>query len=386
MQCPNCKTELVQVNGRYICSDCGKEVPEAEINQGDWGQGSFDGSRVVPAPEPGAVDSHPEDIDQSIGETAELVIPTNGGLDSSDETIEQASDNATQTPMNEKSDTSGFYASDDFGTTAESSSDEAVKVAPESDKPSPSLQPELEDGTNAGVNLAPSPVASSLPTGDTPLPEDPEIYRDPLYEIPLPPEEPVVQKKQGAGDGGGKTNLYILLGGVAFSLLLLGVGIWAYRLLTSGADLSTGKLETEEVVVDCNAAAGDVEKKSCIAESYAKCSLASWTGSINSTVAGNVEVEYQIRGIVEDACEVEAILKSNPEDTTKEGQVMVCSLDSTLSSDKALETLDGTTCSGNLADYLFPSDEATINEADTDEDTSVDASAEVDTSNTDENQ
>lgn len=37
MVCPNCKTELIEVNGRYICPDCGREVPENEIMAGDWG-------------------------------------------------------------------------------------------------------------------------------------------------------------------------------------------------------------------------------------------------------------------------------------------------------------------------------------------------------------
>lgn len=39
MICPNCKTELVEVNGRYICSDCGREIPENEVMASDWGNG-----------------------------------------------------------------------------------------------------------------------------------------------------------------------------------------------------------------------------------------------------------------------------------------------------------------------------------------------------------
>jgi hypothetical protein len=39
--CPNCKTELVEVNGRYICSDCGREIPENEVMASDWGNGGI---------------------------------------------------------------------------------------------------------------------------------------------------------------------------------------------------------------------------------------------------------------------------------------------------------------------------------------------------------
>ena len=61
MLCPNCKTELIEVNGRYICSDCGKEVPENEVMTSDWGNstpaanGIYDAAGAASTPEEGSM-------------------------------------------------------------------------------------------------------------------------------------------------------------------------------------------------------------------------------------------------------------------------------------------------------------------------------------------
>jgi len=80
--CPNCKTELVEVNGRYICSDCGREIPENEVMASDWGNGGntragLYGAGTDEAPEVG---SNPiTDYGSSLAETAntiETALPT----------------------------------------------------------------------------------------------------------------------------------------------------------------------------------------------------------------------------------------------------------------------------------------------------------------------
>lgn len=63
MICPNCKTELVEVNGRYICSDCGREIPENEVMASDWGNGG-----TVRAGLYGAGTDEPEDGSKPVAE------------------------------------------------------------------------------------------------------------------------------------------------------------------------------------------------------------------------------------------------------------------------------------------------------------------------------
>lgn len=36
MKCPKCGEDLIHLSGRYLCSDCGNEVPESEVSVGGW--------------------------------------------------------------------------------------------------------------------------------------------------------------------------------------------------------------------------------------------------------------------------------------------------------------------------------------------------------------
>ncbi len=339
------------MSGRYVCSDCGKEIPESEINQGDWGQGSFGGEKVVPAPGASSISEQLESIDSDLeleSEQAEVKGP--------EHEIE-----ATELQVENKTEDVGF-----FPALESQSSDPAILSG---DAPASVTTAEVQQVTKEEKesDLAPSPVASLLPMGGEPLAENPEIYQDPLYELPLPAENsPKSPSTKTTMTESRRTNLIILVGGAVLTLVLLAAGIWGYQVLSRGADLAAGDLGTDETVLDCNAEGKEDEKNSCIAESYAKCTLASWSGNFDSDVAGSIDLGYQIRGIVENSCEVEATLDKNPEDATKEGQSMVCSLGSTLTAPEALASINGTTCSGNLADYLFPLDEFNVEESSAD--------------------
>jgi hypothetical protein len=359
------------INGRYICSDCGKEVPEAEVNVGDWSQPSIDGEKVVP--EPGAVsvgqDSVALDIPEDFIEGEKPAEPTPAVVPEpivEAETIPETP--AVNTEPLEATDT-GFYQAENTpmavdldllqSTLAEDTTPVTAPVATEP-VPEPLVPRETTPVVLESEEVSDlEPVHSgevSLPESTQPLPEDPEIYEDPLYDIPVPTEVAApVQETQKMPMSKKQMIILISIGSFIVLLFIVG-GIFAYGALTSTSNQEIATLPEATQAVDCDASGSSAEIASCRAENYKKCSLATWTGQ--TTISGNtVSMGYEITGKLNDsvtsACNIAATLKTNENDPTIEGKSMACALDSTLDVDKALATINGTTCTGELADSIF---------------------------------
>ena len=174
--CPNCKTELVEVNGRYICSDCGREIPENEVMASDWGNGGTTraglyGAGTDDAPEEGSKPIN--DYDTSLTESESEITPQP----------------ATVTTVAEMKDN-------------EPSVDEILQSeAPTVETSSPSTPdtgfytPEKTEKIAASVSEAETPITTQVvtPELDTPVAETPEIPVTPIPEVSpvvIPAQEP----------------------------------------------------------------------------------------------------------------------------------------------------------------------------------------------------
>lgn len=154
MLCPNCKTELIEVNGRYICSDCGKEVPEEEVMTSNWGNsapaadGIYGAVAPADAPEAGSmpVATFSDSADEPEGippaEAAESVLQ------------EQADEAVFQAPVVEKSQDT-----------------QAVE----------SVEAVLQDQADAGFYAAPASQSESM----VPIPDIPAEAPAPATPMPV---------------------------------------------------------------------------------------------------------------------------------------------------------------------------------------------------------
>jgi len=148
--CPNCKTELIEVNGRYICSDCGREIPENEVMAADWGNGGTVRAGLYGAgtDEPEAGTAPVTDFDALLTENENVKAP--------EETVEQVlqtQENAVSTPpVTEPVTDTGFY------TNAEPAS-ETVAPVEEVIEPQVDAEPMV---SSLGVDTA-APESTSDP-------------------------------------------------------------------------------------------------------------------------------------------------------------------------------------------------------------------------------
>ena len=263
MECPNCKTELININGRFVCSDCGKEVPEAEINVAAWG--SFGGGKVVP--EPGAINVASAGV--MVGEDEDFIV--------NDDSTTQATVTGAPlmaSPVGEgaisgkvviaepKPEPQGFYSVDDTISVANTASETdldkvqrtlddenmaAVQIAQES--PLPDIAPNISEpqvdqpGDHQATEIETTSAQDDLnilPGGGASLPEDPNIYRDAIVEDEIAEAEKIsiVESKELSDTLPiDQKRMYLLIGGgVAMAVFLLAGGaLLLVTVLTVGA-------------------------------------------------------------------------------------------------------------------------------------------------------
>jgi hypothetical protein len=220
--CPNCKTELIEVNGRYICSDCGREIPENEVTTGDWSNttptttGLYESAGTPSVPEDGSQavadfeTSPAEPADPSEAQTVEEVLQNQTNEDQTNvpeekspetqtaETVEavlqeQADEAATEKPsemppidldipeVEPPSDT-GFYSAQTSPDEIESDSTPVQPVTPVS-----------STITLDGVEKPDSPSTSNVQNDNT---EAPEALITPISELESPSVSPTVPEVQ----------------------------------------------------------------------------------------------------------------------------------------------------------------------------------------------
>jgi len=196
MICPNCKTELVEVNGRYICSDCGREIPENEVMASDWGNGGATraglyGAGTDDIPEVGSepINDYSTSLTEAEGELqppTKLPVDTEVADEPSVEEILQQQ-GSTEAAAEAIPSDPGFYEptiqEQVENNSLQSSADEIVTEMPE---------PELEFSTSAAIPVlevpAVEPVVALSNTSE-------EVTNPPVSipEISMPTvEEPVV--------------------------------------------------------------------------------------------------------------------------------------------------------------------------------------------------
>lgn len=375
MLCPNCKTELVQINGRYICSDCGKEVPESEMNVGGWGQGSFGGGTVVGVPAGDETDADTRSVDipddyiegQDTTPASETVAPE-PQKELSIPDVEQPQPDAVN-PEGVAEDV-GFYDSKPDSTPADLDSlqkntvvtsagdpENIVSSTPEPVEEISQIPEPLPDLTVGNEALPLNAETGLLPAENAALPNDPEIYRDPSFDNQIAEEPKGQQENQKAQKYRrpiGNKNLIILVSaGVFLALALIVGGIFAYQALTKSSQVDEANLDANAEVVDCDASGSPADVTSCIAENFSACTVASWTAPYVVSPTTTATIKYQVSGQVDNTCQVEATVATSESDASLEGQAMSCLLDNTLSVTDALATIGGDTCTGGLSDILF---------------------------------
>ncbi len=254
MLCPNCKTELANINGRYICSDCGKEVPESEVNVGSWGEGSFEGEKVVTEPGSQAI-TEDVPVDDSLASSTETMADTaahsedvsqiTDTVDPSTSKDEQVAGIYTPQNMNIEvippvvEEVPSLPVNDNEVDTSPQDSEIVEETSPE-EVPSEAMRiPEAAIDTleTESVNKV-----VKLPESKGALPQDPAIYRDPLAENESAEEEKLekmptqVNQNQDYGKApmsmSHKQELMIVVIGIVLGILLLGGGLAVYFILT----------------------------------------------------------------------------------------------------------------------------------------------------------
>jgi hypothetical protein len=254
LTCPNCKTELVEVNGRYICTDCGREIPENEVMAGDWGNSGMArdglygaGTDAIPddqSKSSASDDDQTEEVgttdqtevtagEASVGplsnvDLTESITPSPEGVNVSPQAdITQSSTTAvldTGLPVSDVATDSNLTPQNVIpasGTSSETPTEAVVTPDIPTELPKPEEVKDMFDSTE--------PVPSQ-PTGD------PGIYTDPLYENSqttapefksfVPTEVSTPTKKS--------INWVTLLAGFFILFLLIGGGTWGYFALTGG--------------------------------------------------------------------------------------------------------------------------------------------------------
>jgi uncharacterized Zn finger protein (UPF0148 family) len=251
--CPNCKTELVEVNGRYICSGCGREIPENEVMASDWGSGGtvragLYGAGTDEVPEEG---SKPiTDYDTSLAE-AENGAQLAPAID--EQTVEEVLQSQTTAPPVEEvtaepTKDSGFYTPPAVvGPEAPTviipeevvvpTTPPAPDVTQEILAPSePVLVPEAENPT-LETSDEPEVVKDMFENTEiaaAPAQNDPGIYSDPMYENAQTDNPTTPATTKGVPMPADKrNNLIVLIAGFVLVLLFLIGGILAYLYLSS---------------------------------------------------------------------------------------------------------------------------------------------------------
>ena len=176
MLCPNCKTELIEVNGRYICSDCGREIPENEVTTGDWSNttpmatGLYEGKDTPSVPEEGS---------QPIGALDTAITESNQAADiqSVEEVLQDQADAVETEPPK-------TIPPIDLNIPAETQAEMASE---------PGVASEPDSGFYA-AGATPEPVPVIPPATDsTPIENAPEIPNNEVTPdvVPTPEAEPI---------------------------------------------------------------------------------------------------------------------------------------------------------------------------------------------------
>lgn len=208
MICPNCKTELVEVNGRYICSDCGREIPENEVMASDWGNGGTvraglygagtdepeDGSKPVAEYNTSLSESESEDIatPQVAPEPSASEIHESPEELTVEEVLQQQSTGSTSVdqPASEPVPDTGFYAAessipvDQAASALAESPEEPVApvapvqidnvVAPETTPVEPVMtEPVPVESVAQEIPITVPPVSPEMSTESVPTPDIP---------------------------------------------------------------------------------------------------------------------------------------------------------------------------------------------------------------------
>jgi len=210
MICPNCKTELVEVNGRYICSDCGREIPENEVMASDWGNGGNTRAGLYGAGTDEVQEEGTEpisDFDASLTELENVAEPTQPSPEVAQPAIadELSVEEILQEQATEQVPDAGFYTPETLSAqpAALEVPEVVLPVVPERVAAIPvevsaildSITPvvETEAQTPAEV-LTPQPVIEVSPVS-TVMPETPAMIPDislPQTQTPIEqPEAPV---------------------------------------------------------------------------------------------------------------------------------------------------------------------------------------------------
>jgi len=438
MLCPNCKKELVEINGRYVCSDCGKEVPASEVNVGNWGEDKeVEATAVAPGSE------SITDYNASSGEDENYIADSSGQPPVPEITVPATEMPTPETNITEivPTETEATEASESSfadmavpGAVAGITMASDIPVSPEASQtpeitiPEPPIaddfvspEPKIADVMSTSlpvepvapvIPVEPEPMSEPLPAIPSatvneamvpdplyalphdqgvsptmpdpqdfyqvkpneapaevpapvaiqgaavagPLPMDPNIYRDPLYDTPSPdgPQEDQQNPDKFVPPAKNRLNMILIISGVALALLFLGGGVAAYFVLTSKAKVAEIPVVSEPTITDCDGFASTSEKTACIDKNFAACSLATWTTTSKAADGTTInETKNDVLRADEGGCSMDITYTKNT-DATLQDQSMTCSLDNTLTYANAIAKNSSSNCSGSLADMLYP--------------------------------
>lgn len=201
MICPNCKTELVEVNGRYICSGCGREIPENEVMASEWGE-----SGVVRAGLYGAgTDDVPEEGSAPITDYNASLTETENEEPTVEQVLQTQSVSEPEVVASGPTPASGFYTGDSSSNGSEKlelDSSQQVSnnnedVVPDIVAPIPVIpDPVPVIPTEAEKSLSHTPEVSVMDSSAEPqndagiLTPEPEVPVQPVAVQPAPAEPP----------------------------------------------------------------------------------------------------------------------------------------------------------------------------------------------------
>lgn len=367
MKCPNCKNDLVQVNGRYICSDCGREVPESEVNIGDWGQGSSS-DKVIPEPVSDTINDGEMPVDMADDYIDQSVEPpTNVNNDPLSDSAQSnlSARISEQGPAAEVEASNfdqnipeeGFYTADNPSLDVDLESLKSKLAEPAKNEvvlEKTSDQAPINIVDNAD-DLAPiNDPGITLPASNSQIGLDGELYEDPIYDMPdteVKIKKIAEKEEKSQKNPNKKLVIGLIIGGVVISFGLILGGIYGYSKLTSASNVVSKKVKVVDNSINCD---NSDNKESCISENFSKCTVnTTWTDDYQENDALIETLGYQINGVADDSCEVKVTNNKSTDNSEAIGKNMVCSLDNSLTIDEAKNKMNSEICSGDLANILF---------------------------------
>jgi len=357
MLCPNCKSELVEVNGRYICSECGKEVPLNEVSVGASDEAD-DKLKIKPTTSP-ASDLKPDalvkqakdniSIDTSNVVQGEVMSETvTAPVVPSDNLENKQSTTSTESPVT----TDNFDDIDKevFGNNAPAKPVENPEIPQAYERGAL----EVEGADNIDLNNTGEDVTLNS-----------EIYTDPIYEKASTKESISTPQSKIVGSKSllktldadpakeSKLNIIILAVGGLLAVVFIVVGMLAFISLSGKAKVPLINGDNiNDITINCDGAGAD-SKSQCIAENFKSCKPAKWSGDFPALP--DTQVSYKIVGLSDNLCQVDITMNKYVDRPETENKTMSCRLALDKTFEDGLSTISNVNCSGSLANLIYDS-------------------------------